>query len=584
VLLNGDLSISGDLVIYGGTGTVTLETSKTVSSTGAITIIADDIDLKGDALSASSSIQLAPYSKNHTIGVGAGAGQFSVSTDELSILTCAGLNIGLVDSSGSITVAAVTNASSNGIQGILTLLTTADDAQITFEASSSTFHTLEVLADNGVIIQGDVTTTAGGMYLDGDEDNSATSDGMNTILFEDATTVSAKGTLSLGSTAVQAGVLTLVGGSGVTISDVLTGMATGNQSEPTWDNSYTTGNELYINADAESMGVGAFTIGPGKGVVNANSNIQIIAWDLDIGGYIDAGTGAVRINASVPLQSIGVGTAADMHVTDEELNLISAQGSISIYRNGQTADIIVHDINRLYKAEPDRIVFDQNYWTNAQMSQDPAISSAVAYVGVGQRKTQVYRLENDFIPPVDGSPTMQVPELVNIGMDIIVHWNADRTLSRTSHQLDWIGLFKKGECAQSTATRLPDPEQQQAEHGFINKCFLASKAVGGALSGGLSGGALSGAVSFGPESYSFTAGEYEMRYFLGESSDGEGYRCTSMAGTKDYTPLCLLHAQATSTTITVVKAGSAESLDRTQLPGLEMYQDAEDGAMYSAGL
>merc|ERR1711934_1075381 len=111
------------------------------------------------------------------------------------------------------------------------------------------------------------------------------------------------------------------------------------------------------------------------------------------------------------------------------------------------------------------------------------------------------------------------------------------------------GLFRKGECAQSTATRLPDPEQQQAEHGFINKCYLASKAIGG-----LNGGALSGAVSFGPESYSFTAGEYEMRYFLGESRDGEGYRCTSMAGTKDYAPLCLLHAQVTSSTITVVKA------------------------------
>ena len=72
-----------------------------------------------------------------------------------------------------------------------------------------------------------------------------------------------------------------------------------------------------------------------------------------------------------------------------------------------------------------------------------------------------------------------------------------------------------------------------------------------------------------------------------------------MAGTVEYTPLCLLYAQATSSPITVgnswsnfvvlnivvllVKAGSAESLDRTQLPGLEMYQDAEDGAMYAHG-
>ena len=30
-----------------------------------------------------------------------------------------------------------------------------------------------------------------------------------------------------------------------------------------------------------------------------------------------------------------------------------------------------------------------------------------------------------------------------------------------------------------------------------------------------------------------------------------------------------------------VKASSAESLDRKQLPGLEVYQDSDDGAMYS---
>ena len=122
-----------------------------------------------------------------------------------------------------------------------------------------------------------------------------------------------------------------------------------------------------------------------------------------------------------------------MHVTDEELNLISAQGSISIYRNGQSANLIVHDINRLYTAEPDRVVFDQNFWTNAEMSIEPPISSAVAYQGISQKKTQVYHLPNDFLLPVEGRPTIQVPELVNIGMDIVIQWNSDRVDGRLSN-------------------------------------------------------------------------------------------------------------------------------------------------------
>merc|ERR1719506_915534 len=229
VALNGDLTATRDLVIHAGSGTFTLASSKTLSTAASLTVIADDIDIKtGSSVSSTGAAQVAPYSRNRTIGVGAGTGQFTLDKTELSVMSSAGLTIGQVDSSGSINVADVTNATSNGINGVLTLLTTIDDSQITFESTSSTFHSLDAVADNGCVFHGDVTTTAGALYIDGDEDNSATSDSLNTIWFDDGTAMTAKSMLTLKSTAMQAGALTLVGGSGVTISDVLTGLATGN--------------------------------------------------------------------------------------------------------------------------------------------------------------------------------------------------------------------------------------------------------------------------------------------------------------------------------------------------------------------
>jgi len=318
------------------------------------------------------------------------------------------------------------------------------------------------------------------------------------------------------------------------------------------------------------------TVPTGKGIRNSDSNIQIIAWDVNFGGFVDAGAGFVRLNASKHLQSIGLGTSADMHLSDDELSMISARGSLSIYRNGHTANIVVHDISTLYTAEPDRIVFHQNFWTNAEMSTSDPISSAVAYQGVGQKHSQVHHLSNDFVPPVEGVPVITVPELVNIGMDIVLHWQADQLNGRTSHQYDWVGLFRKGECAQSTDTRLPDPNQPTAEHAFINQCFLQSESMRGH-----EGVNTAGEVRFGPESYSYQAGEYEVRYFMGESLSDQGYTCRSIPGTVEYAGQCLLYAHMTSSTITVVKAGRADSLDPSQLPGLEMYQDADDGAMYA---
>jgi len=578
-VLIDDLTTTQGAVINAGSGVITLSSGKQLSTShSSLVLIADGIDIQGSSVDCgSSTMQLAPFTRNVSVALGDSSGQFALSATEISVLSAAGLTVGMSHSSGSIRISNISNTSSIGI-AMLTLLATVDDSQIIFEPTASTFQSLAVQANNGIVISGDLTTISGGMVLNGDEENSSTSDDLNTVWLNDMSTISAKGTLTLVSTSTQAGTVTLNAGQGVVLQDSLTGLAQGTKLHSEWANEYKTGNHLLINADSDSSGDGALIVSSNAGVVNANSNIQIIAWDVDIaaGAFIDSGTGWVRINASTPMQTVGLGTAADMHLTDGELGMISAQGSLAVYRNGKNSDMVVHQISQLYKAEPERIVFNQDFWTNADMSTEEPYSSNSAWIGVVKKETQVHHLDNDFLPTVEYIPVMDVPEIVSLGMEIIIEWTADQLGSRLSNEYDWVGLFKKGECAQTQSMEIPDPEQLVNTQNYVNKCYLQAVSLG-------RGGFTSGTVRFQPEAYAFTAGQYEVRYFLGESRDSNGYVCTSMPGVLDYSANCLLHAQATSSPISVVKASSAESLDRNQLPGLEVYQDSDDGAMYTVG-
>ena len=78
----------------------------------------------------------------------------------------------------------VDNANFAAVDGIVTLLATRDDAQISFVGSGSTFTSLNVKADNGVVVKVDILTdiiTAsipGTMYLDGDSEDSSKGNGV----------------------------------------------------------------------------------------------------------------------------------------------------------------------------------------------------------------------------------------------------------------------------------------------------------------------------------------------------------------------------------------------------------------------
>ena len=66
-----------------------------------------------------------------------------------------------------------------------------------------------------------------------------------------------------------------------------------------------------------------------------------------------------------------------------------------------------------------------------------------------------------------------------------------------------------------------------------------------------------------------SAGEYEIRYFYGDSTDGQGYRCITLGGTGATYKQCVLRARGVSGAIHVKQVPAL-----TNTPGLvEKYCD-----------
>lgn len=103
----------------------------------------------------------------------------------------------------------------------------------------------------------------------------------------------------------------------------------------------------------------------------------------------------------------------------------------------------------------------------------------------------------------------------------------------------------------------------------IHMCWVAWQEA-------LPGGERTGSVSFPVGDYK-NAGDYELRYFYGDSNGGQGYTCLTLGNVGETYKHCLLRARATSEVVSVVITGSGETA-RAGLPGLhEHYCDGADG-------
>jgi len=174
----------------------------------------------------------------------------------------------------------------------------------------------------------------------------------------------------------------------------------------------------------------------------------------------------------------------------------------------------------------------------------------------------------------DASPraTLTVPYVASLGTDIVVSWSLAGVAS-TGH--DWIALFNKDACKQTDYTENdPYPRDQAEAMRFAqNRCYLATRDVPKFQS--------EGELRFHHDDYKI-AGTYEVRYFFGDSQNGQGWVCRGMGGlTSGYedSPTyksCAMEAKATSNIVTVTKETQYQgSRKKTgggavhHLPGLE---------------
>jgi len=132
----------------------------------------------------------------------------------------------------------------------------------------------------------------------------------------------------------------------------------------------------------------------------------------------------------------------------------------------------------------------------------------------------------------------------------------DLQLEFGTHSHDYIGLFEVGSCRQPESVLQDDGVTVQDEEGALgqwqNRCLIASQTV---VRDGSQQGQSEGHVMFYYTDYQ-KAGEYEVRYFKGDSPAGNGLVCRGLpsllySSHSGASVQCVLEAAAHSSTISV---------------------------------
>ena len=167
-----------------------------------------------------------------------------------------------------------------------------------------------------------------------------------------------------------------------------------------------------------------------------------------------------------------------------------------------------------------------------------------------------------------------VPDLVSLGNEIMITWYSDTASNRKSNELDWIGLYHKGACSEERpeSRTIPAAEINVAKPDLLHQCFIARVYVGRGFANGIVRFKYLGLSQYNQRFLSESddsnmgyksAGEYEARYFYGDSLDANGYKCGLQPGTLQPGFFCALRPKAISTSISVTKSGQAGSMEAT---------------------
>ena len=170
VKVSGTLDASQVLVTAGsannGSGVVTVGAGESLTTNnGNIAIVADDLVLEGDLNSGTGDVFYIPADGGNLTLSPDGSMGADISGNDLSHITARNLGLG---TTGNIIVKGMNEESTQGISGSVFLVS---GGNIIFNVSESVFSALNVLADNNINVNQNVTTTQGDFVAKADFDN-----------------------------------------------------------------------------------------------------------------------------------------------------------------------------------------------------------------------------------------------------------------------------------------------------------------------------------------------------------------------------------------------------------------------------
>jgi len=187
----------------------------------------------------------------------------------------------------------------------------------------------------------------------------------------------------------------------------------------------------------------------------------------------------------------------------------------------------------------------------------------------------------EILPTPAIQPQLGVASTVTLGTDIVVEWEANSDLSGRIESGDsWIGLYHRGSCmgshgkhgnewsepeGQTLHQQLENTQASGLSHGYVesnqHECYLAAQFVTAGVQGG--------AVRFSQQDYR-SAGQYDVRFFQGDSRNQQGRVCRGLSGVAHETYVdCVLEAAAVSDTIEVF-ADPHMTHSIENIPGMEV--------------
>jgi len=294
ITVNDNFTSAGTTSFNAGMGSFTVASGQTVlTNNNSLSITGGDIVLAGSLDSGTGTTTLLA-SNGGTIGLGVGAGAFSIDDGELGRITASNLTIG-DGTNGDITVDGVT---ATNITGTTTLNATKAGSKATFN-NNSTFNALTVSADDDVTVSGNLSTGNNALSIKGKDmiltGSLDSGTGTTTLLSSNG------GTIGLGATA---GGLTVDGGElqKITAGNLVVGDAT--NGDITVDgitalNSATIAGTTTLNATKSTSNVtftSASTFG-GPVSLNAGANATLLTNDAltlassTIGGTLTVSVG-----------------------------------------------------------------------------------------------------------------------------------------------------------------------------------------------------------------------------------------------------------------------------------------------------